>query len=446
MPVNGLRIAAGVVAAAGLLVAGFLVLRDGGDEQRPVRDRLPIQPTVVGKSVLVDVSGAVLEEFNGDCVSSRVSYLCLRVRDELLAADEHLLARGGLTIRTTVDRRLQQSAQQAIDRRVRSDDKPIAALAMVVPGTGDIRAMATNRPLVDKVGALAYQQGSTAMVYTLAAALESGLRFEDGFPYAAAYRAPSYSAFKNCKGENVADPVHSVVNAKRDHSDFTTLRSGTWAAENTFFVRLTEEVGLCESVTMARRLGLARADGQKVMEYETFSLGVNEVDPVMAAGTYATLAARGKQCEPRAVAEVSGGSKVLRSFPPRCRDVLDPAVADAVTNVLADGLARGPLKGLGRDAAGMAGASDGYTAAWYAGYTPDLASAVALGVPGRDAFDQRLVDVILGGRRYERVEGTSIPGPIWKESMTAALSGLPGTAFTKPDTARFGGCRDRCAN
>ncbi|WP_188189970.1 hypothetical protein [Nonomuraea sp. SYSU D8015] len=440
---NLLRVVTGVVAAGALAAGTFLLIR-GAEGEAPARDRLVVAPTVVRPSVLVDVNGAVLEEFSGDCATSRFSYLCFRVLDDLLAADKELLARGGLTIETTVDQRLQQAAQQAVDGRVRHDDLPLAAQALLVPGTGEIRAMVTSRPLIGKKGGLGYQQGPTAMVYTLAAALEKGLRFEDGFPYTDQYRAPSFQAFKDCEGRAVADPAHSVRNRKGDHGAFTTLRSGTWAAENTFFLKLSEKIGLCESVTMARRLGLARADGTPLREYETFTLGVNEVDPVEVATTYATLAARGKRCEPMTVTEVRDGAKVLRSFVPRCEQVLDAAVADAVTGVLADALARSPLKGLGRDAAGMAGTTDGYGSAWYVGYTPDLASAVAIGAPRPEAGFHRLVDITIGGRRYAYVEGTSIPGPIWKDSMTAGLRGLPETAFTEPDTSRFGGCRDGC--
>ncbi|MGN9841117.1 hypothetical protein ACTMTI_23625 [Nonomuraea sp. H19] len=437
-----LRVVTGVAVAGALAAAAFLLIRSTAGEV-PARERLVVGATVVRPSVLVDAAGAVIEEFSGDCAARRYSYLCERVRSELLASDPGLLTRGGLTIKTTLDQGMQQAAQQTIDRRVHRDDKPVAAQAMVVPGTGEIRAMVTSRPAAPD--GLAFQQGTTAMIYPLAAALESGMRYEDGFPYSAGYRAPSYHAFKNCRGEAVGDPSHTVVNEKRDHGEFTTLRSGTWAAENTFFLRLTEKTGLCESVRMAQRLGLARADGRPLREYSTFALGTNEVDPVSVATTYATLAARGKHCAPMAVAEVRDDTRVLRSFGPRCSQVLDAQVGDAVTGVLSGALERSPLKGIGREAAGMQGTTDSYTAAWYAGYTPGLASAVALGVPGRGAYEDPLSDVTIGGRRYAYVDGTSIPGAIWKESMTTAVSGLPETAFVQPDTGRFGGCRDNCA-
>ncbi|GAA3026416.1 hypothetical protein [Streptosporangium longisporum] len=186
-----------------------------------------------------------------------------------------------------------------------------------------------------------------------------------------------------------------------------------------------------------------RTDGRPLQEFETFTLGINETDPVSVANSYATLAARGRFCEPTVITEIRDASGAPRSFPPRCREVLDPAVADAVTAVLSDALAGSLPQGVGREAAGMPGTSDGYTAAWYAGYTPVLASAVSLGDP-RGAFQHTLQDVTVGGRHYERVEGTSIPGPIWKETMTEALRDTPETGFTRPDEGRFGACRDAC--
>ncbi|MEU6784818.1 hypothetical protein ABZ912_36945 [Nonomuraea angiospora] len=441
---NPLRVVVAAVGAGALLAGGFLLLRGGGDTAPP-RDRLAVAPVVVRPNVLVDAQGAVLEEFTGDCAAGRYPYVCIQAKAEL---DEDLLRRGGLTIVTAIDQRVQRAAQQGIDRYVRREDAPVAAQAMIAPGTGEIRALAASRALGPgnnlPGGRFGFQQGTTAMVYTLTAALESGMRYDDGFPYAGAYRPANYQTFKNCAGQAAGEPSFTIVNRNRDHGAFTTLRSGTRTAENTFYMKLTEKVGLCESVRVAKRLGLKRADGLPFQEFETFPLGINEVDPVSLAGSYATLAARGRRCEPRLVTEVRSDAGVLRSFPARCEEALEPAVADAVTGVLVEALAKGPLKGLGRDAAGMEGTADSFSTAWYAGYTPDLASAVALGDP-RGAVRHKLSDITIGGRRYRHVEGTSIPGPIWKSSMTEALAGSPGTAFAKPDLARFGGCRDHCA-
>ncbi|TDD28099.1 hypothetical protein E1286_47045 [Nonomuraea terrae] len=396
------------------------------------------------------------------------------MRAELSASDPALVRRGNLTIRTAIDPRVQQAAEQAIERHIDPGDEPVAAQAVIAPGTGEIKALAAGggHPSGAQQGAgppsgvpqggvqqggghldgghldggrqRGVQQGVSAMVYPLAAALESGMRLDDGSPAGDGYRAPAYASFKNCAGENVGDPTHTVVDPTDDGATFTTLRSGTVAAENTFFMKLTEKVGLCETVKMARRLGLVRADGGPLREYETFALGVNEVDAVAVASSYATLAARGRHCAPHVVMEVAAdGGGAVRAFPPTCEQVLEAPVADAVTAVLAQAPAAGPLKGLGRDAAGMDGTADAFAAAGYAGYTPDLASAVTLGFPGNGSR-RTLTDVTIAGRRHQEVAGADVAGPIWKDTMREALTGTPETPFTALDETRFGGCRASC--
>ncbi|MER6827368.1 penicillin-binding transpeptidase domain-containing protein [Streptosporangium sp. NPDC000563] len=459
------------VTAVGALVAVVLLLRspaDGGPrEERVASDSTATAPaaSVAGKSVLLDVEGAVLEEFSGDCAGVGYPYLCRQVKQQLLAQDPQLLDRGGLTIRTTIDQRLQRAAQRAIDAHVHRDDPQVAAQVMIVPGEGAIRAMATSRDAAAADAAdadggadgsvadaddraadgAAFQQGTTAMPYVLAAAFAAGLRSDDGFQISDEYRAPSYAAFRNCANQAVADPAHTVVNREKGGDRFVTLRSGTREVVNTFYMRLTEKVGLCETVRMAERLGLGRADGTPLLEFETFSLGINEVGPVSVANSYASLAARGRFCEPTVITEIRDGSGAPRPFPPRCRQVLDPAVADAVTDVLSEALAKSALGGIGREAAGMPGTTDAFTAAWYAGYTPGLASAVSLG-DSRGAFQHDLSDVTIGGRHYPQVDGMSLPSLVWKEAMTEAVRGTQETGFTRPDAGRFGACRDACPN
>ncbi|GIH63318.1 hypothetical protein Msi02_41350 [Microbispora siamensis] len=436
------------VATLGAVIAVLLLLRNsagGGVDEEPVASISTAAASaspVTRKSVLLDAEGAVIEEFSGDCAGSGYPYLCRRVREQLLAEDPQLLTRGGLTIQTTIDQRLQRAAQRAVDAHVHRDDPQLATQVMIVPGEGAIKAMAANREPADGPG---FHQGTTAMPYALAAALAAGLRYDDGFVVSDEYRPRSYSTFKNCADRAVGDPAHSIHNREKGGTRFVTLRSGTQDAVNTFYMRLEEKVGLCETVKTALRLGLRRADGSPLQEFETFALGITEADPVSVANSYATFAARGRFCEPRLITEIREVSGAAHPYPAHCVQVLDPAVADAVTGVLTDVLAKSALKGVGREAAGMPGEGDGFRTAWYAGYTPGLASAVSLG-DSRGANRYPLIDVTIGGRRYSRVDGTSVPGLIWKKAMTEAVRGTPETAFTPPDTGRFGGCRDACPN
>ncbi|MFG1705444.1 transglycosylase domain-containing protein [Nonomuraea sp. M3C6] len=408
----------------------------------------------------------------GGCEASKYPYFCLYVQYEILNNEEFgknpderrkLLQRGGLKIKTTIDRKMQAAAEKAIKDYVSTKDKPVASQAIVVPGTGEIKAMAASRKfggskkknemsyniVADAAhgGGRGFQQGSTAKVYTLATALEEGLKYGDGLPAPAGYTASGYSSFKNCKGENVGDPSHTVRNSSESGAGFKTLETGTWGSVNTFFVRLEEKVGLCSVVKMAKKLGVKRADGQKLSEVETFTLGVNEVDPVTIASAYATFAARGQWCRPLAITEITDRNGKAKQYKPKCSQVLEEEVADAVSGILSGVFTKGTMRevgGIGRDAAGKTGTTDNYMSAWFAGYTPNLASAVSLGDP-RGTKDHELIGITIGGQYYPYVYGASISGRIWKDSMIDALKGIEPTEFTPVDRSRFGGCTENCA-
>ncbi|MEU7744369.1 transglycosylase domain-containing protein [Nonomuraea sp. NPDC049158] len=406
----------------------------------------------------------------GGCESSKYPYFCLYVRQEILnnpdfgktaAARLAMLNRGGLTIRTTIDPGMQRAADRAIKKYVYASDDPVAAEALVQPGTGAIRAMAASRPyggdrakneisynlVADAVhgGGTGFQAGSTFKTFTLISALKNGMKLDDGLSAGAGYRAPGYSTFKNCKGENIGDPTHTVTNDEGSPG-WKTLRTGTWASVNTFFMELERRAGLCETVTTAKSLGIRRADGRKLQEYETFTLGINEMDPVTVATAYAAIAARGKYCAPTAITRVTDRDGKATRYRPKCRQALDPAIADATADVLSGVLTKGTMRdvgGIGRDAAGKTGTTDNYASAWFAGFTPDLAAAVSIGDP-RGSQDHKLTGVTIGGRYYGMVAGATLPGPIWKDTMIGALAGVPPTSFSPTDTARFGGCSQGC--
>ncbi|MEU8266158.1 transglycosylase domain-containing protein [Sphaerisporangium sp. NPDC049002] len=406
----------------------------------------------------------------GNCTASPYPYFCVYVREEFLRDpafgrteedNARLLYRGGLTIRTTLDPRMQAAAEKAIKKHVHASDNPVASEALVQPGTGMIKAMAASRGYGTSArrhemsynivadtghgGLGGFQAGSTFKTFTLITALEQGMKIDDGFSVGDGYRATGYSAFTNCKGENVGDPTHTVTNDEGSPG-FKSLRTGTWQSVNTFFMELERRVGLCDTVRTARSLGIKRADGRKLQEYETFTLGINEMDPVTVANAYAAIAARGKYCAPMAITQVTAQDGEVTDFRSKCRQALDPEVADAAAHILSGVFTKGTMRavgGIGRDAAGKTGTNDDQSSAWFAGFTPDLAGAVSIGDP-RGAIAHKLNGVTIGGRYYGAVFGATIPGPIWNDTMMAALRGVNATSFTPIDSARFGGCGQNC--
>nr|BFE88945.1 hypothetical protein GCM10020093_115460 [Planobispora longispora] len=195
-------------------------------------------------------------------------------------------------------------------------------------------------------------------------------------------------------------------------------------------MKLERKIGLCPVVKTARALGIARADGTPLHEVPTFTLGINEMDPLTVAGAFATFAARGRYCRPVAIAEITDRDGRRVPVASSCRQVIGPKVADAVNHVLSGVFSRGTMRGqdIGRPAAGKTGTNNDYTSAWFAGYTPALAAAVSVG-DIRGSYRHPLREVRIGGQYYSRVQGASLPGPIWVDSMTAALRGVPAARF-----------------
>ncbi|MEU8171901.1 transglycosylase domain-containing protein [Microbispora hainanensis] len=404
----------------------------------------------------------------GGCAGSAHPFFCVYVEREVLtnpafgysrADRERRLQRGGLTIWTTIDPVAQRAAEHAISARVKPRDHQVASETMIEPGTGHIRAMAVSKRYgrnphdrdlgpsttynlaADTAhgGGLGLQAGSTFKVFTLATALKQGMRFGDGFTIPGGY-VPSYG-YRDCSGRAVNDPHTVIHNAGGEGGGGPySLEMGTWQSVNIFYMRLEREVGLCDVVQTAKSLGIRRADGTPLHEVPTFTLGANEMDPTTVAAAYAAFAARGRYCRPMAITAVVERDGTRTDIPPACVTALEPAVADAVSHVLTGVFTKGTMRGqsIGRPAAGKTGTNNGYTSAWFAGYTPGLAAAVSVG-DIRGSYRYPLTGVTIGGRYYGAVQGASLPGPIWVDSMRAALRGIPAYGFVPPDMARFGG-------
>jgi membrane peptidoglycan carboxypeptidase len=407
----------------------------------------------------------------GGCTDSKYPYFCMYVRNEVLTNPafgktakirSRFLNRGGLTIQTTLDPTMQKAAEKAIKKHVFASDNPVASEALVEPGTGAIKAMASSRKyghnkrkkemsyniVADAVhgGGTGFQAGSTFKTFTLLTALKEGMKINDGISTGSGYRAPAPWSFKNCKGTNVGEPSFTVTNAEGGGGGFRSLATGTWGSVNTFFMALEQRVGLCDVIKTAKSLGIKRSDGLNLLEYETFTLGTNEMDPVTVANAYAAIGARGKYCKPMAITKITNRDGKVTNYKPDCKQALDPEVADAASSILSGVFTKGTMRGvggIGRPAAGKTGTTDEQSTAWFAGYTPDLAGAVSIGDP-RGANDHKLNGVTIGGRYYANVFGASIPGPIWKDTMLAALKGVPATDFTPVNSTRFGGCGQSC--
>ncbi len=385
------------------------------------------------------------------CTSSIAPFYCDYVMNVIrnspafgntLAERDALLRQGGLTITTTLDTKAQAAAQAATEKYIPVEDPSgkAAAITMIKPGTGDVIAMAQNRRWgTDGVGNTTYnynvnrdmggtigmQAGSTFKVFVLAAAIEQGISASEKI---SSPPSKTFDKFVNCT-DGAAFPPYTARNSTR--SGKLNMREATAYSVNTYFVGLEQRTGICRPAEIAEALGVRLGNGDPLARVPSFVLGANEVSPISIANAYATFAAHGLYCEPRVITSVvdrNGGRLPIGQ--PVCKQAIDREVADGVTSMLReviDGSLPGRTGGrmyLGRNAAGKTGTTNDSAAVWFAGYTPDLASAVWVGDP-RGGYKYPMKQITINGVYFEQVFGSLLPGPIWKESMLAALAKTP---------------------
>ncbi|WP_017580772.1 transglycosylase domain-containing protein [Nocardiopsis valliformis] len=389
----------------------------------------------------------------GSCSESDYPFYCDYVMRWLRSSDllgetvderDQRLVQGGFTVRTALDAAAQDAAQEAIDKRVPHEDSTkFAAQALIEPGSGRVRGLAQNLRYgfddeqvgttsinlsVDRAdgGSTGFQAGSTFKTYTLAAALEKGMGYGTSFN---SPKSMSVSGMANCEGGTMTS--WNVRNAGESDEGSHNMISATKGSVNTYFAQLQKRVGLCATAKMAEKAGVHRADGEEMGVWSSFTLGDQEVSPLNVAASYATFAARGEYCEPypvRTVTDDGSGEELEAST--QCEQTVKQEAADGVNHLLQQTFNGGTANGLGlgRPAAGKTGTTDSAAYAWFAGYTPNLASAVVVG-DVRGGEQNPLQGVTIGGRYYGIVYGGTLPGPIWQETMRGATAGLEAESF-----------------
>jgi membrane peptidoglycan carboxypeptidase len=386
------------------------------------------------------------------CALSPAPFFCDWVHHLLLvdralgatpAEREQRLMTGGLTIRTTLVPHVQSAAQSAVSSVVPPGSRVAAAIDMVQPGTGAVLGMAVDRVYgsgrgqtrVDLAagGQSGFQAGSTFKLFTLAAAVQQHVPLSTTL-YAPPHLDLNAGAFHDCAGDALGP--WSVSNAEDGEGGTFGLVRATWESVNTYFAQLELRVGVCAPWRLAKAMGITEVGtGQPPEQVPSFTLGADDTSPLQVAGAYATFAARGVWCRPQGIVSITDAAgKLVQNVRPDCHRVLSQDDADTVTSVLRgvidgpDPLRTGASAGIGRPAAGKTGTTNSFGAAWFSGFTPQLAASVWVGDP-RGGSTYPLKDVTVAGTFYPHVFGADLPASVWRTAMVAALAGVPVQQF-----------------
>jgi penicillin-binding protein 1A len=367
----------------------------------------------------------------------------IEARDHVPASvAEYRAYYGGLKIKTTLDLKLQQAAQEAVNAEFPPGSAgPTAALVAIDNQTGEVRAMvsgASGRWSQSQFNLATQghrQPGSSFKVFTLAEALATGEYGPDSI---------IDSAPQNFIVPNSAGKEHFIVhNFGNTYSGPITLAEATAISDNTVFSQVGIHVGTLRIARLATKMGIRSVvshnyamilGGLKIgvspldmaHAYETLAmggvkvsnptLGDNEAqrsDPLVQAGP-GPIGIHSITCN----SAVCGGPGTDVVNHPSLKRVLPAEVVATEKQLLERVVEPGgtaPMAAIpGVVVAGKTGTTSNYGDAWFVGWTPQMTAAVWVGYPNR------LVPMTTAYNGAP-VEGGTFPAIIWHNFMVQAL-------------------------
>jgi penicillin-binding protein 1A len=361
----------------------------------------------------------------------RESYFFDYVKDELIKQyGAQTVKLGGLVVHTTIDLDKQRKAREAIATQL-GNAGPSSALVTINPKNGYILAMASSGDYADSKFNLAAsgerQPGSSFKTMALMTALRNGVN-------------PNSTRYTSVSPTRINDPRFGPPFEIKTYGGTSggnmNLFQATLRSDNSVFIQLALDLGPENVADTAVDMGIRR---EHVHGYPAESLGGLEegVSPLEMATAYGTIASGGYRNRPTAITKVEfpdGKSELPRRWKVHRTKVFTDGQTYEATKILEANIqgGTGTRAATGCPAAGKTGTTDRNTDAWFAGFTPRLATAVWVGYPN-DRTEMHTL--FFGGP----VDGGTFPAAIWgayTKSIMGSFCGsfpLPKEAFvTKP--------------
>ena len=332
--------------------------------------------------------------------------------------DQATVYEGGLRVYTTLDLRLQETADKCLSEGVeelRSEGHlkgglvGQGAMACVDVHTGDVMAMVGGVGPYDKTQfnraqptAPNYgrQPGSSMKPYIWATALESGYGPESTFS------ADPISI--DLGGGKTWNPQNYTPHQTGDY----TLANALAQSVNLVSVRVTKKVGLEKVREYAARL--LDVKPERLRPTMSLSLGASELSPLEQASGYCCFASGGLRPKRRLWSRITDwrGDTLVRNDPEQVR-VLQPATAIDMIKMLHGVITHGTgqkAEAVGCPAGGKTGTTQNERDVWWVGFTPDLSAAIWLGNDDNTPMNN--------------ASGGGLAAPIWAKFMKKAMETL----------------------
>jgi 1A family penicillin-binding protein len=326
-------------------------------------------------------------------------------------------ALGGVHLVTSLDRRLQDTAEAAVRDRLAQIERARrlpanslqAAVVAIEPVSGQIRALVGGRRFAqsefNRATRARRQPGSLFKPLVYLAAFEA--------------RAREITPSTLVDDEPVVIPARGGAwaphNIDRQFHGPVTIRRALEESLNVPAALVAQGVGLGHVTRVAHAAGIT----SPLQPVPSLALGTSEVTLLEMTTAFATIANGGFRVSPTTLS--SAGAVSLKPRPEPAR-VISPESAFIITHLMRGVMRRGTggssaRWGLQESTAGKTGTTDGLRDAWFIGYTPNLVVGVWVGADDAHSIGLAGADIAL---------------PIWADVMVKAIRWTPPPPFTPP--------------
>ncbi|SCD38434.1 Membrane carboxypeptidase (penicillin-binding protein), partial [Streptomyces sp. Termitarium-T10T-6] len=374
-------------------------------------------------------------------LSGQRGYIVQAVEDYLNRRgilDPKTLATGGYRITTTLDKAKQDAFVKAVTDNVMSKTSSDRAAdrnvrvggASIVPETGKVVALYGGidytKQYVSNATRRDYQVGSVFKPFVLTSAVVNDSTTQDG------RRITPNTVYDGTNKRTVVGVQGSTDYAPANEDDVDygdiTVRIATDKSVNSVYAQMAQDVGPAKVRETAIALGIP-ADTPDLTAAPSIALGTANASVLDMAEAYATLADHGRHGGHVLVEKVTKDGAEIELPERTTEQAVSREAADTTTAVLRSVVEGGTgtaAQTVGRPAVGKTGTAEEDRAAWFAGYTPDLASVVAVMGQNPDTGAQTPLYGALG---LARVNGGGVPAETWAAYTEAALRSSPSTEF-----------------